>query len=433
MNNRKISPPLLFILLFVLVGTKMKACSMYKITVDGKTMVGCNEDAWRAASQIWFQNAKSSQQYGAGFTGSRRVTSNQFAPQSGMNEVGLTFSRLASYFPKQNSPSSSKIKITNEVNYLTDILHQCATVDEVKTYIEQYDHSIFIDDVFIYIDRSGKYLIVEPYKLIEGEDPYYVLSNFCPSITDKEYARKLERYRNGEDFLSNHNISATLSICKAISDTMHVCRKRNGDGTLLTSIWDTQNGLVNLYFYHDYDSTIQFNLAEELAKGDHMLNVVSLFPVNAEFTRLVEYKTPFNTPSLRVLLAIVGAILPFIALLFFIIFIRNRKAANSYKIFMAASMLNLLLSGYFFVLATNIGIYYFDVPYQDHSSNIISLSSYIPFLLLVAMLPILVLTMHFVKKEQGKVWTKSLLIMTNLVYLISIFGFGYWGLFNYFS
>ncbi len=39
------------------------------------------------------------------------------------------------------------------------------------------------------IDSLGDYLIVEPYNLIEGNSPNYVLANFCPSITDNEQAR----------------------------------------------------------------------------------------------------------------------------------------------------------------------------------------------------------------------------------------------------
>jgi len=241
---------------------------MYKLTADGKTMVGCNEDAWRTTSRIWFQNARNPLEYGTAFTGSRVVGQNKYAPQSGMNEVGLVFSRLGSYYPKQNLPLGEKKEITNEVDFLTDILHNCATVDEVKKYMEQYDHSVFIDDVFMYIDSTGKYLVVEPYNLIIGNDRNYVLSNFCPSITDNQNARRLERYRNGADYLKSHQANASLDFCRSLSDTMHVCRSRNGDGTLLTSIWDIQKGNINLYFYHDYDSTVQFNLVEELEKGD---------------------------------------------------------------------------------------------------------------------------------------------------------------------
>ena len=88
-------------LTIALFRNKIQACSMYKITVDGKTMVGCNEDAWRTTSRIWFENAKNINEYGAGYTGSRQVGGNRTAPQSGMNEKGLVFSRLVAYHPKQ--------------------------------------------------------------------------------------------------------------------------------------------------------------------------------------------------------------------------------------------------------------------------------------------------------------------------------------------
>jgi hypothetical protein len=432
MNIAKILIPLLLTLL-TLLQKEVLGCSMYKLTVGNKTMVGCNEDAWRTTPRIWFENANNKNEYGAGFTGSRKVNVTQFAPQSGINEAGLTFSRLASYFPKQATPFQDRIKITNEVEYLTDILHKCATVDDVKNYIEQYDHSFFIDDVFMYIDSTGKYLVVEPYNLIQGNDPYYVLSNFCPSITDREKARKLERYRNGEDFLSSLEVDTSLSFCSALSDTMHVCRSRNGDGTLLTSIWDTKNRLVNLFFYHSYESTVQFNLADELNKGNHILNVASLFPVNPEFERLSNYVTPFNTPSLRVLLAVLGGVLTFLSFVFGMVFIRKRKTEGSYPILMVFSGLNLLTTAYFFVLATNMSIYYFDAPYKHNISNFISTSSYTPFILLLFIIPIMFYTFRIARSSRRKSWILSLLIVNNLIYILSILGFGYWGLYNVFS
>lgn len=118
-----------------------KACSMYKVTVDGKTMVGCNQDAWRTTTSIWFEKSTNETEYGACFTGSREVGPNEFAPQSGMNEEGLVFSRLVAYHPNKNLQQIEKKTITNEVEYLTDILHKCKTVEEVRRYIDRYDHS----------------------------------------------------------------------------------------------------------------------------------------------------------------------------------------------------------------------------------------------------------------------------------------------------
>ena len=129
--------------------------------------------------------------YGAAFTGSRYDGENGYAPQSGMNELGLAFERLASYHPKQDA-FENREKITNPTNYLKDILHSCASVEEVQAYISRFDHSYFIEDVFIYVEKSGKYLVVEPYMLTEGNDPSYVISNFCPSITSFEKATQLQ-------------------------------------------------------------------------------------------------------------------------------------------------------------------------------------------------------------------------------------------------
>lgn len=404
---------------------------MYKITADGKTMVGCNEDAWRTTSRIWFENKKQENEFGAGFTGSRKVANNKFAPQSGMNEAGLVFSRLVAFHPKKNINLEDKKQIKNEVEYLSDILHKCRTVGDVKSYIEQYDHSIFIDDVFIYIDNSGDYLVVEPYDLIEGSDPTYVLANFCPSITSIESARKQERFKNGNDFLDAHIPEASLAFCTAMSDTMHVCRKRNGDGTLLTSIWDTQKGLVNLYFYHSYDSTVQFNLSEELAKGDHIIDVSGLFPENPEFARLANYKTPFNLSSLRFGLVFIAGFLLLLALLHLIGYFKKRIESNFKLIQLVFVGLNALLIGYLIILATNINIYYFDAPYQHYSSNIISLSSYIPVLLLTLIIPIIYFSIRFIRLNSKSRWTNRFLVFNNFIYLTLLISFGYWGLLTF--
>lgn len=406
------------------------ACSMYKVTVDGKTMVGCNQDAWRRTTSIWFEKSTNETEYGACFTGSRKVGPNQFAPQSGMNEEGLAFSRLVAYHPNKNLQQKDKKQIINEVEYLTDILHKCKKVEEVRTYIDMYDHSIFIDEVFIYIDSSGDYLIVEPYQMIKGNDPTYVLANFCPSLTSNQDARKQTRYKNGEDYLRTNTLNTSLEFCRSVSDTMSVCRSRNGDGTLLTSIWDTQKGLVNLYFYHAYDTTIQFNLSEELALGNHIISIPELFPKNPEFQRLINYKTPFNVPSLRVSLVFIGGFIIILSFLFFISFLRKRYTEQFNLIKFLFAGMNVLLFVYLFILATNINIYYFDAPYHDYGSDLISLSSYIPFLLLLILPPLTYYNIRFLKSNSKSVWIKSFLIANNVIYLILIFGFGYWGLFD---
>jgi len=425
---------LLVTLALTIFQNKVMACSMYKITVDGKTMVGCNHDAWLTTPKIWFETAKHKNEYGTVFTGSREVSPSRTTPQSGMNIVGLAFSRLASYYPVQNNPFSNRLKITSEADYLSEILHKCTTVKEVKKHIEQYDHRFFLNDVFIYIDSLGDYLIVEPYKLIEGNNPNYVLANFCPSITDNKQARKLERYRNGEDFLKNNKAIASLDFCSTLSETMSVCRSRNGDGTLITSIIDTKEKIVSVYFYHNFDTVVQFSLTDELSKGDHILNLPEIFPTNAEFERLVNFKTPSNTIALRVLLVLISGLLALLSFALFISQLRKNKTTSlSLKSVVVISLLNLILIAYIFVLITNQGIFYFDVPYKHPNSSLITASSYTPFLLLLSFTPIIIYTRNRLKSDKIKLWIKATLVLNNTVYFLLVLGFGYWGLYNFWN
>jgi hypothetical protein len=341
---------------------------------------------------------------------------------------------LSSFYPKQNKRFKDRRKITNEADYLSEVLHRCATVKEVKKYIQQYDHSFFLNDVFIYIDRSGDYLIVEPYKLIEGNNPNYVLANFCPSITNNQQARKLERYRNGKDFLKRHKARASIDFSTALSDTMAVCRSRNGDGTLITSIFDTKEKNVGIYFYHNFDSLVQFNLKDELSKGDHMLNIAEMFPRNPEFERLIDFKTPSNTPVLRILLVLSAGLLACISFALFLSHIqKNKTTLLTLKSVIGIVLLNFILIAYIVVLLTNNSIFYFDVPYQHYHSSLISASSYTPFLLLGVFMPIVIHTRNRVKSNKTKLWVKTIFVLNHSIYFMLLLGFGYWGLFNFWN
>jgi hypothetical protein len=407
----------------------MQACSMYKITVGNKTMVGCNEDAWRLTPHVWFETSTPTCRFGAAFTGSRFDGENGYAPQSGMNEAGLCYSRLATYTPlKPMDFKKSGTAITNPTMYLKGILHNCQTVDEVKAWISQYDHSYFTEDVFIYIDQSGQYLIVEPYSLTIGDRASYVLSNFCPSVTNDKAACRLDRYRNGISFLKR-GADTTLAFCAALSDTMHVCRPKIGDGTLLTSIWEPSTGDFHLYFYHAYQEVVNFNLKTELAKGNHQLAVDTLFQPNKEFKELATYRIPQNTASIRLGLMGVGVWF-FISALFFLVRVFQNKTAFV-KVQICLVVLGLWLFFDMLVLCTHQTIFYFAAPYVDGQNIFVSLTSYLPFVLSIAMGPLLVFNWRVYKNKVWSRFSTGVLILNNLLSIGLIFGFVYWGLFSF--
>lgn len=404
-----------------------RGCSTYKVTVGGKTMHGVNYDAWFTKPRIWFEKDG----YGAAFTGGNNMGADGFSPQSGMNVHGLSFATLATATPRTGSPATKSKQITSRARYLKDILHHCRTVEEVKAWVEQFDHSFLIQDVFLYTDKSGKYLVVEPFTSALGNEDRYVLANFCPSTVTDFGTIKQQRYVNGSTFLKN-KIDASLAFCTALSDTMHVCRKKIGDGTLLTSIWDSDKGNVHLYFYHDYKNQVQFNLDEELAKGDHSIEIPSLFPKNAEFEQLVAFKTPMNSAMVDWLLR-AFVVLFLVSACYFLLsyFLKRKEKYSGYKLAVAA--LSVVLLGYVVVLATQMNVYYFPAPYTDPASAMLSMASYIPFLVLMGLIPLVWVNWKVFAENAWQSISKWLFALHNLSCLILIALFSYWGLYNVFS
>jgi hypothetical protein len=215
---------------------------------------------------------------------------------------------------------------------------------------------------------------------------------------------------------------------------MSVCRSRNGDGTLITSIFDTKEKVVGIYFYHNYDTIMQFNLTNELSKGDHMLNIAEIFPRNPEFERLIDFKTPSNTPVLKILLVLSAGLLAFISFALFLSHIqKNKTTPLTLKSVIGIVLLNFILIVYIMVLLTNNSIFYFDVPYQHYHSNLISAFSYTPFLLLGLFMPIVIHTRNRLKSNKTKLWVKTIFVLNHSIYVMLLLGFGYWGLFNFWN
>lgn len=416
----------LITLLFLSFFLDASACSMYKTTLGNKTMVGTNEDAWRTSPHIWFESAKNGA-YGCCFTGSREIGVNKYAAQSGMNEHGLTFSRLASYHPENKSDLKNLKLIENPDQFLMEVMRSCKNIDDVYKLMIQYDRRCFLEDVFVYIEPSGNYLVVEPFQLIRGSDPSFVQSNFCPSITQEEDRRKQDRYRTGRDIL-NEKVDTSLSFCANLCDQMHVCRDKIGDGTLLSTIWNTKDLKMTLFFYHNFSKSISFDLMDELEKGDHQLAISNLFPSNTEFEKLKNYVTPFNTPWLRITMALVGCFFLFSSLIFFISSFKPSQQKTSKIIRFIFAFILLSSFCYVFVLATNISSFYFTSPFQATSSKLITTASYLPYFILGLVIILLIL---FWTKRKNVSWNRFSigLFILNSIGLSALFvGFFYWNL-----
>ena len=275
------------------------ACTFFKVTVDGYTMVGNNEDAWSIDPRIWFENGTDGD-YGCVFVGQNNST-----PQGGMNEAGLMFDGLKSPV-KSFARTASRPPILFQ-DLVRRVLRTCSTVSEAETLIRTFDVGQLNGAYAIFVDRNGEYLVVEADTLFTRNEATYAVTNFCLSTCTDFDSVPSERYQRGRALLAA-GADTSLAYCTSVVNTMHACRKKLGEGTLYSNILDPQRGLIHLYFYHDYSVRRTFDLKTELAKGDHSLDMIALFPTNAEFERLVAYRTPFHDKGMLAFLILTAAV-----------------------------------------------------------------------------------------------------------------------------
>ena len=153
MRTFKLLQIFILTLLNLLISNQLSyGCSMFKITMHGKTIVGNNEDFWNQNSRIWFEQGDK-QHFGVAYVGFDNMW-----PQGAMNESGLVFDGFAMPYLAINDTIGKKE--VDEENFLKYIMRTCSTVDEVKEIFIQWDLRGIETSMFYFVDKTGNQLIV---------------------------------------------------------------------------------------------------------------------------------------------------------------------------------------------------------------------------------------------------------------------------------
>lgn len=242
---------------------------MYKITKDGKTFVGNNEDFLSPNNQFWFE-VGGDRRFGVMYMG----LLNNFA-QGAINEAGLVFDGFAEpELPIVNTEGKTKLAIGKAIR---NIMQTMSTVEEVKTYLEKINLSSLSSSMLVFVDKSGTYLIVEGDLLIIGEESEKSFSNFYYSQIKSIEDVDIPRFQEGQKFLNATDGNASLDYC---SDVMKNMKNVDSDlfSTQYTTVYDLTSLKIRVYLYHDFTEYIELDLIKELQKGNHKTMMVDLFP-----------------------------------------------------------------------------------------------------------------------------------------------------------
>jgi len=291
---------LIFLTTLGVSSTTVFACTMFKITENGKTIVGNNEDWSNPHTRIWFEVGRENE-FGVAYVGF-----NDMNPQGAFNEAGLAYDIFAMPYEEI---TEGKHKKAQPDDFLRTVMRTSTTVEEVKEILEAHYLEGFEKVMLLFIDKSGKYLIQERDVLTIGEETRYVLSNFSPTKVTDHSEVELPHFQKGRDLLSQR-ADINPGYCESVLEALHQEVPFWG-GTQYSTLYNLNDGKIDLYYFHNYNRSVQFDLKEELRKGNHVLNIPEMFPevkkgheymVNydeyGQNLKLLENKDTFSDPEL---------------------------------------------------------------------------------------------------------------------------------------
>lgn len=262
----------LIIFSILISATYSLACSMFVININGKVLVGNNEDFWNPNSRIWFEKGDENN-FGAAYVGF-----DDLWPQGAINEKGLVFDGFAMpYLEIKNHEGKTS---PEREDFFRMIMQNCSNVKEVYEIISDWDLRGLETGMLYFVDKSGKQLIVEGDHMEIMNKDYDIISNFYPSQYTDLNEVSLEYYQKGRKFMES-KLDTSLSYAASLLNELHQ-ETGWGGGTLYSTIYDLNERNIYLYYNHDFENAIRFNLEEELNKGNKVLKIPELFPENTE-------------------------------------------------------------------------------------------------------------------------------------------------------
>jgi uncharacterized protein (TIGR03435 family) len=252
----------------LLADTGVLACTAFCAVGRGQVLVGNNEDWNNPRSKLWFVPGKPGS-YGRMYVGFDDLT-----PFGGMNEHGLWFDAFAAP-PIGAGPAADLPSFSGEI--VETAMAECRTVEEVVRLFSGYNRNFLIEGILMFADASGDAVSIERHAMVRKTRGHFVQTNFHQSRPGGEWGR--DRFDTASSMLEVAGENVSVDLFRRVLAATH---QKGGYPTLYSNIYDLRSRTMYLYYFHDFDRVVTFNLADELRKGSRVLDIPALFPKNAE-------------------------------------------------------------------------------------------------------------------------------------------------------
>jgi hypothetical protein len=243
----------------------LQHCTVFYAANEQLALGGNNEDSFNPETNIWFIPPEQGS-FGVAYVGYE-----DFYPQGAINDHGLFYDGLS---VRNVSMPEEAGKPIYPGNLIFKAMAECATVECTLKLYDQYSRGPGIWNGQLLIgDATGDSAIIEPLAIIRKTGAYQVATNFFQSEVKPEQ-RTDDRYRTAMGMFDKAD---TLSV-DLFRDILNATHQEGDVNTLYSTIYDLKQGLIYLYYFHDFDHVVILNLKDELAKGIHYYDIPALFP-----------------------------------------------------------------------------------------------------------------------------------------------------------
>jgi hypothetical protein len=237
-------------MLLICLNQPIWACTIFKVTRQGTTLVGNNEDDNNQDTKVWFLVPESGK-YGRVFFGY-----NDAIPQGGMNDHGLFFDWVADNWSEDWKRDPNKLNYAGSVS--EKILEEAASVEEALRFYQRYNETAFLRSRAMLVDKTGASAIVG------WNDGKVAITRGDGGLQVMGWGREPAQRKLGEmRVLSIRSVASALSA--SIQDGEYP--------TQYSNVYDLQRGDVYVYLFHQKLPAVKLNLKRELGKGNHFYNI----------------------------------------------------------------------------------------------------------------------------------------------------------------
>jgi len=205
--------------------------------------------------------------------------------QGGINEKGSAFDALALPKTALNPHPELPFKGEGDSQLIGKIMSYNATVNEVIAYAQGFNWGNSVSFQVLFADASGDAVIISggpdgelAFTKKPKENGYLIGTNFNRANPENRFdSFPCRRYDTVEATLATIEDESSLNVesSRTILDATHV--EGAGENTLYSNIFDLRNGILYLYYWHQFDEVITLNAAEQIKNGMPPNRLTDLF------------------------------------------------------------------------------------------------------------------------------------------------------------